>query len=81
MSEFYVWKRRVKFIAAPNILLSKDLKDIALMGGIGYNWAFSEYAYIKIETLYQSNKIDFFARKGKEYHNVWLLNIGFQYRL
>ena len=81
MSEFYIFKRRIKFIAAPNILLNKGAYDVALMGGLGYNWAFSEYGYVKIETMFQNNKFDFWSRKDKVYNNIWLVNIGFQYLL
>ena len=82
LNELYVWKRRVKFIAAPNILLSKLYNDVSLMGGIGYNLPFSNYGLVKIEALYQSNKLELLGRsKIKPYSNILMLNIGIQYVL
>lgn len=80
LNEVYVWKRRIKFIAAPNILLSKLYNDVSLMGGIGYNLPFSNYGLVKIEALYQTNKFELFGRSNeKPYSNVLMLNIGIQY--
>ena len=82
LNELYVWKRRVKFIAAPNILLSKLYNDVSLMGGIGYNLPFSNYGLVKIEALYQSNKLELLGRsKIKSSSNIFMLNVGIQYIL
>ena len=81
ISEFYVWKRRIKLIAAPNILLKKYYNNIALMGGIGYNLAFSNYGYINIEALYQTGKIGVTNKKYNLYNDIILLNIGVRYLL
>lgn len=82
LNELYVWKRRIKFIAAPNILLGKEYNDISLMGGLGYNLPFSNYGLVKIEALYQSNKLELLGRgKVKPYSNILMLNVGIQYQL
>ena len=81
-NEFYVWKRRLKFIAAPNVLFGKAYKDVSLIGGLGYNWAFSDYGSVHFDFLYQNNKADFFGRaKNKPYHDILMVNVGIQCQL
>ena len=81
ISEFYVWKKRIKFIAAPTILLKKYYNNIALMGGLGYNLPFSAYGSIHIEALYETNKFDITRRKYDLHNDIFLLNIGICYLL